>query len=77
MTRDPRNAEHVRVTYRDEAERLRVKEAAAKVATARSRLIKNQLYPIKLNNAFRPAVLTLEGNIQPEVAAKLGEENRV
>ena len=54
VTRDLRNAERVRVTCRDEAERLRVKEAAAKAATAGSRLMKDQLYPIKLDNTFRP-----------------------
>ena len=77
VTRDPRNAERVRVTCRDKAERIRVKEAAAKATTAGSRLMRDQLYPIKLDNAFRPAVLTPEGNIQSEVAAKLGEENGV
>ena len=77
VTRDPRNAEYVRVTCRDEAERLQIKEAAIKAATAGSWLMRDELYPIKLDNAFWLAVLTPEGNIQPEVAAKFSEENGV
>ena len=77
VTMDPRNTSRIRVTCRDEEERARVKEAAKKAGTAGSRLLRDQLYPVKLDNAFRPAVLTQEGDIRKEVMKELGEENRV
>ena len=57
VTRDPRNSGRVRITYRDESELARVKEAAEKTKAAGSRVLRDQWYPVKVDNACRTAVL--------------------
>jgi hypothetical protein len=40
-------------------------------------VLRDQLYPVKRDNANRTAVLDMDGNILPGVAEVLGKENGV
>lgn len=77
VTRDPRNTTRIRVTCRDETELQLVKEAALKSAVSGLRVLRDQLYPVKVDNANRSAVLDQDGSIRPEAAEALGKENEV
>jgi hypothetical protein len=77
VIRDARNTERIRVACRDEAELQRVKEAAQKTAAAGARVLRDQLYPVKVDNANRTAILDQEGKVLPGAAEVLGKENEV
>lgn len=77
VIRDPRNTARIRVTCRDEPELQLVKEAAQKTAAPGARVLRDQLYPVKVNNANRTAILDQDGVILPEVMEALGKENEV
>ena len=75
VTRDPRNTARIRVTCRDEAELQLVKEGTQKGAAPGLRVLRDQLYPVKIDNANRAAVLDQDGSIRPEAAEVFGKEN--
>jgi Zinc knuckle len=77
VIRDGRNAERIKIACRDEAELQRVKEAAQKVAAEGARVLRDQLYPVKVDNANRSAVLDAHGKVLPGAAEVLGKENDV
>jgi hypothetical protein len=77
VTRDPRNTARIRVTCRDEAELELVKEATQKDAAPGLRVLRDQLYPVKIDNANRAAVLDQDGSIRPDAAEVFGKENEV
>ena len=78
VTRDPRNVARIRVTCRDEAELQLVKEATQKVAAPGIRILRDQLYPVKVDNANRVAVLEHDGStLRAGVMEALGKENDV
>ncbi|XP_044715323.1 endonuclease-reverse transcriptase domain-containing protein [Hirsutella rhossiliensis] len=64
-------------TWRDEAELQMVKEAAQKTAVEGSRVMRDQLYPVRVDNANRTAILDAEGNVLPGAIEALSAENRV
>lgn len=77
VIRDARNTDRIRISCRDEAELRRVKETAQKVVAAGSRVLRDQLYPVKVDNANRTAILDQEGHVRPGAAEALGKENEV
>ncbi|KJZ69561.1 hypothetical protein HIM_11054 [Hirsutella minnesotensis 3608] len=77
VVRESRNADRVKIVCRDEAELQMVKEAAQKTATEGARVMRDQLYPVRVDNANRTAVLDAEGNIRPGAIEALSAENRV
>ena len=77
VTRDPRNVARIRVTCRDESELQLVKEATQKVAAPGVRVLRDQLYPVKVDNANRAAVLEQDGSVRAGVVEALGKENDV
>ena len=77
VVRDARNADRVKVFCRDEAEIQLVKEAAQKTAVPGTRVLRDQLYPVKVDNANRTAVLDADGNVPPGAVEALGKENEV
>jgi len=77
VTRDPRNAARIRVTCRDESELARVKEAAEKTKAVGSRVLRDQWYPVKVDNACRTAVLDEHGELRTGVVEMLQKENEV
>ncbi|KJZ69625.1 hypothetical protein HIM_10988 [Hirsutella minnesotensis 3608] len=54
-----------------------VKEAAQKTALEGSRVMRDQLYPVRVDNANRTAILDAEGNVLPGAIEALSAENRV
>ncbi|KJZ70127.1 hypothetical protein HIM_10497 [Hirsutella minnesotensis 3608] len=77
VVRESRNADRVKIVCRDEAELQMVKEAAQKTAVEGSRVMRDQLYPVRVDNANRTAVLDGEGKILPGAIEALSAENRV
>jgi hypothetical protein len=77
VIRDARNMERIRIACRDEAELQRVKEAAQRTVAAGARVLRDQLYPVKVDNANRTAILDQEGKVLPGAAEVLGKENDV
>ena len=77
VIKDPRNPARIRITCRNEAELQYVKETAQKTLVPSVRVLRDQLYPVKIDNANRTAVLNQEGKIRDEAAEVLGKENNV
>jgi hypothetical protein len=77
VTRDPRNIARIRITCRDESELARVKEVAEKTKAVGSRILRDQWYPIKADNACRRAVLDENGEVRVGVKEMLEKENDV
>ncbi|KAM4063306.1 endonuclease-reverse transcriptase domain-containing protein [Hirsutella rhossiliensis] len=65
------------VNWKDEIELQRIKEAAQKTAVTGARVMRDQLYPVKVDNVNRTAILDGEGNILQGAAEALGVENNV
>ena len=51
MIKDPKNADRVKVIYRDEDKIQQVKEAAQKIEILGIRVLRDQLYLVKIDNA--------------------------
>jgi hypothetical protein len=77
VTRDPRHTVRVRITCRDESELARVKEAAEKTKAAGARILRDQLYLVKVDNANRTAMLEENGQLRAGVVEMLEKENEV
>ncbi|EED14511.1 conserved hypothetical protein [Talaromyces stipitatus ATCC 10500] len=77
MIKDPKNADRVKVVCRHEDEIQRVKEAAQKIDIPGMRVLRDQLYPVKIDNTNRTAVIDADGNILSGAAEALGKENNV
>lgn len=77
VVKDARNADRIKVICRSEAELQLVKEAAERTVVPGARVLRDQLYPVKVDNANRTAVLDGGGNILPGAAEALGAENNV
>jgi hypothetical protein len=75
--RDPRNTARIRITCRDEEELQIVKKAAEKTAVVGTRVLRDQLFPIKVDSVNRFAVLDENSQLLPEIADRLGGENNV
>lgn len=77
VAKDARSTTRVRVTCRNETEMARVKEVAQKSVVAGARVLRDQLYPVKVDNANRTAVLEENGELRPGVIEMLEKENEV
>ena len=77
VMKEARNTERVKIICRDENELKQVKEAAQKTAIVGTRVMRDQLYPVKVDNANRTVVLDAEGNVLPGATETLGAENNV
>ncbi|KAJ6438998.1 hypothetical protein O9K51_08401 [Purpureocillium lavendulum] len=77
VVRDARAAERIKVICRNENELTQVKDAAQRTAVVGARVMRDQLYPVKVDNANRSMVLDAEGNLLPGAAEALGAENSV
>jgi hypothetical protein len=77
MVKDPKNADRIKVICRHEEEIQQVKEAAQKIDIPGIRVLRDQLYPVKIDNVNRTAVLDADGNILLGAAEVLGKENNV
>jgi hypothetical protein len=77
VNRDPKDHGRIRIACRDENELQQVKEAARRIVVAGARVLRDQLYPIKVDNANRLPVIDIEGNVLPGAAETFGKENDV
>jgi hypothetical protein len=77
VVRDIRNADRIKVIYRDEAEMQLIKQTAQKTAIKGARVLRDQLFPVKVDGANRTAVLDSNDDILSGAMEALCEENEV
>ncbi|EAQ84331.1 predicted protein [Chaetomium globosum CBS 148.51] len=77
VVKEARNPDRVKVVCRDENETRIVKDAAQKITVPGVRVLRDQLYPVRIDNANRTAVLDADGNVLPGAMEALGAENDV
>ena len=78
VVKDPRNIGRLRVLCQDEGELGQVKEAVQKgIQTTGTRVLRDQLYPVKVDNANRTQVLDSNGVVKGEALSALSQENEV
>ncbi len=75
MTVDPKNANRFRIACRDDAEQQLVKRVAETKITSGVRVLRDELYLIKVDNVKRTAVLDENGEVRAGAVEAFGEEN--
>ncbi len=76
VTKDPRNPHRVRIACRDETEHAMVKRVVgASLTTRGTRILRDDLHPIRVDSVNRAAVLDEAGVILTGAAEALGKEN--
>jgi regulator of replication initiation timing len=75
VTRDAKNTSRVKIACRDESEQHMVKQAAETKIALGVRILRDELYPIKVDNVNRLAVLDEKGEIRTGAAEAFGQEN--
>ncbi|EXM13838.1 hypothetical protein FOTG_17727 [Fusarium oxysporum f. sp. vasinfectum 25433] len=75
VTKDPKNPHRVRITCRDESEHEIVKRVAETKLAPGARILRDDLYPIRVDNASRIAVLDEKNEVRVEITEMLGREN--
>jgi hypothetical protein len=74
---DPKNNHRIRIACRDEAEHQLVKKVAETKIGVGARVLRDELYPIKVDSVNRAAVLDEKDEIRAGAAAAFSEENEV
>lgn len=77
VTMDPRNTGRIRIICWDEEELARVKTAAERTKAIGSGVLRDQWYPVKVDNACRTAVLDENGELLAGATEMLERENEV
>jgi hypothetical protein len=75
VTRDAKNASRVRITCRDESELHMVKQVAETRIAPGIRILRDELYPVKVDHVNRLAILDTNGDVQAGAAEALSHEN--
>jgi hypothetical protein len=75
VTVDPKNTNRIRIACRDESEHQLVKKVAEAKVGAGARVLRDELYPIKVDSVRKAAVLDEKDEIRAGAAAAFGEEN--
>jgi hypothetical protein len=75
VTVDPRNTNRIRIACRDEDQHQLVKKVAEAKIGAGARVLRDELYPIKVDSVNRAAVLDENDEIRAGAAAAFSEEN--
>ncbi|EXJ95095.1 hypothetical protein A1O1_00214 [Capronia coronata CBS 617.96] len=75
VTRDAMNASRVKIACRDETELHMVKQVAETKIAPGIRVLRDELYPVKVDNVNRLAILDANGNVQTGAAEALSQEN--
>ncbi|KAF5973804.1 reverse transcriptase, partial [Fusarium bulbicola] len=75
VTKDPKNPHRIRISCRDESEHEAVKQNAETKLARGIRVLRDDLYPIKVDNVSRTAVLNEMNEIRIEAVETLGREN--
>ena len=75
VTRDMKNEKRIRIACRDEGEHQMIKQVAeTKIATG-IRVLRDELYPIKVDSVNRLTILDDKGEIRSGLAETLSREN--
>ena len=77
VTKDGRNANRLRIMGRDEEEVKKIKHIIEAKKAPGARVLRDQLYPVKVDNVNRTAVLDYEGKVLPGATEALGRENDI
>jgi hypothetical protein len=75
VTVDLKNTNRFRIACRDEPERQLVKKVAEATIGAGARVLRDDLYPIKVDSVKKAAVLDEQGEIRAGATAAFSEEN--
>jgi hypothetical protein len=75
VTVDPKNTNRIRIACRDEDEHQMVKKVAEAKIGAGARVLRDELYPIKVDSVNKAAVLDEKDEVRAEAAAAFSEEN--
>jgi myosin heavy subunit len=75
VTKDPKNPHRVRVTCRDESEHEIVKRVAETKLAPGACILRDDIYPIKVDNVSRIAVLDEKNEVRAEITEMLSREN--
>jgi hypothetical protein len=75
VTKDAKNTTRIRIACRDEDEQRMIKQVAETKIASGIRVMRDELYPIKVDNVNRLAVLDDKGEIQAGAAEALSQEN--
>jgi hypothetical protein len=77
VTRDKGSINRLRIIGRNEEEVKKIKDIVEAKKTPGARVLRDQLYPVKVDNVNRTAVIDHEGKVLPGAAEALGQENDV
>lgn len=77
VIKDPKNPARIRITCRNEAEQNLIKNATSNLVQSGARVLQDQLYPVKIDNANRTAIMDQEGKLLPGIIERLSIENDV
>ncbi|EXM16394.1 hypothetical protein FOTG_15326 [Fusarium oxysporum f. sp. vasinfectum 25433] len=72
VTKDPKNPHRVRITCRDENKHEIVKRVAETKLAPGARILRDDLYPIRVDNVSRIAVLNERNEVRIEITEMLG-----
>jgi regulator of replication initiation timing len=75
VTRETKNTSRVKIACRDETEQQMIRQAAETKLASGIRVLRDELYPIKVDSVNRLAVLDERGEIRMGTAEALGREN--
>ena len=75
VTRDGRNANRLRIIGRDEGEIQKIKTILEARKAPGARVLRDQLYPIKVDSVDRTAVFDQEFNVLPGAMETMSQEN--
>ena len=75
IIKDRRSPNRLRILCRNEEELKNVKSAAVTTAVQGACVLRDQLYPVKINNARADAILMPDGSLKPNIASEIAEEN--
>ena len=76
VIKDRHSPNRLRILCRNEEELKNVKSAATATATEGARVLRDQLYPIKINNARADTVLMPDGSLKVNAALEIAAENQ-
>ena len=77
VTRDRGSVNRLRIIGRNEEEVKKIKDIVEAKKTPGTRVLRDQLYPVKVDNIKRTAVIDHEGKVLPGAVEALGQENDV
>lgn len=77
VTRDGRSTNRLRVVGRTEEEMKQIKDILEARKAPGARVLRDQLYPVKIDNVNRTGVIDQTGEILPGAVEALGQENEV